>query len=120
MPYYKFSCNECSEEFEDLVPMSKFDTCPDTECPECHSKNWKKLMTSANWAWGNPVGTDRWNNSQKGHDYRFKHNIPNVKKEREMAEKLSHMGSTPYPDTSEQDFELDTGVHDPEERPGLG
>lgn len=119
MPLYEFKCNECSHKFDDLVPMSKCEECPDTECPECHSKNWTKLVSCANFAFSNPVGTDRWNNSSTGHDYRFKHNIPNVKKEREMAEKLSHMGANPYGDTTEADIQLDTGIHDPETRQGL-
>jgi len=67
----------------------------------------------------NPVGTDRWNSSSSGHDYRFKHNIPKVKAEREMAEQLSHMGSNPYGDTSDKDIQMDTGIHDADSRPGL-
>lgn len=120
MPIYEFECNECHEAFDDLVPMSKCEKCPDTECPKCHSKNWTKLVSCPSFNFTNPEGTDRWNNSSTGHDYRFKHNIPKVKKEREMAENMSHMGSDPYgKEQVKKDIERDTGIHDPETRSGL-
>ena len=116
MPIYEFECKDCNEQFEDLVSMSLCETCPDTVCPKCESKNWTKLVSKSSFNFTNPVGTDRWNNS---HDYRFNHNIPSVKKERETAEKFSHMGATPYVDNSEEDFKLDTGIHDAETIKGL-
>ena len=121
MPIYEFECNDCDEKFEDLVPMRLHETCPETECPKCQSKSWTKIMSCSSFNFTNPEGTDRWNSGSSGHDYRFKHNIPKVKQERDMAEALSHMGSDPYgsPDQVKQDIEMDTGIHDPETRPGL-
>ncbi len=119
MPMYEFECKSCNKTYDALAKYDETDKYEEVECPHCESKEKTKLMSCSNFAFSNPVGTDRWNNSSTGHDYRFKHNIPNVKKEREMAEKLSHMGQNPYSDTSEADIELDTGIHDPEERPGM-
>lgn len=120
MPIYEFECNECHEGFEDLVSISKVDTCPDTECPKCHSKNWTKIISCPSFNFANPEGTDRWNNGSTGHDYRFKHNIPKVKQERAIAEKMSHMGSDPYgKEQVKKDIERDIGIHTPETRTGL-
>lgn len=68
-------------------------------------------MSQCSFNFSNPVGTGRWNSDSTGHDYRFKHNIPNVKKQRKMAEAMSHMGSNPY-GKSDDSQKFDTGVHD--------
>lgn len=120
MPIYEFHCENCQNNFEDLVAINKIDTCPDTECPKCHSKKWEKLISCPSFNFSNPEGTDRWNNSSTGHDYRFKHNIPKVKKERKNAEQNSHMGSDPYgKEQIKKDIERDIGIHTPETRSGL-
>ena len=121
MPLYEFECKNCNHTYEDLAKYDETNEYPDVKCPECESDQKEKLASGCAFAFGNPVGTDRWNNGSTGHDYRFKHNIPKVKQEREVAEALSHMGSDPYGSgQAEQDIELDTGIHDPETRPGLG
>lgn len=120
MPTYNFECKnkKCGKTYEDFA--FRFDESgkyPDIVCPHCRSKRKKQLMSAANFAFTNPVGTDRWNNTSTGHDYRFKHNIPKVKAEREMAEQFSHMGASPY--GAIDDTHLDVGVHDAETRKGL-
>ena len=79
------------------------------------------MMSSPNFAFSNPEGTDRWNNTSTGHDYRFKHKIPKVKQERKIAEAVSHMGTDPYgsSDMLKKDIEMDTGIHDAKSRKGL-
>ena len=121
MPMYEFECKDCNKNYEDLCKFDKSGKYKDVDCPHCESKKKTKLISASRFSFSNPEGTDRWNNSSTGHDYRFKHKIPAVKDERKMAEALSHMGSDPYgsPDQVKQDIELDTGVHDPETRPGL-
>jgi putative FmdB family regulatory protein len=119
MPLYEFECSKCKHKYDDIVSYDESGKYPGVECPQCHSKKKKKLMSASNFQFSNPVGTGRWNNSSTGHDYRYKHSIPKVKKEREMAEMFSHMGTNPYGSTIEKDLELDTGIHDPETRPGL-
>lgn len=118
MPFYEFECNKCKLKYDDLVvSYDETGKWPTVKCPECGSKKKTKLMSNCQFNFANPEGTDRWNSQSTGHDYRFKHNIPKVKKEREMAEALSHMGSSPY--KSIDDTPLDVGIHDPETRGGL-
>jgi putative FmdB family regulatory protein len=119
MPTYVFQCKKCNKVYEELTKWDKMGKYKDVCCPDCGSKKKNQLPTCANFQFSNPVGTDRWNSDSTGHDYRFKYNIPKVKKEREMAQALSHMGANPYDDTSQADIQLDTGIHDAEVRPGL-
>lgn len=118
MPLYEFRCKnkKCGQKYEEITAYDETNKYPGVKCPHCGSKRKEKMLSCANFTFAQPVGTDRWNNS---HDYRFKHNIPKVQKEREMAQAMSHMGANPYGDTSAADIELDTGVHDAESRPGL-
>ncbi len=119
MPLYDFECKKCKKTYDDLAPYDETGKFPSVKCPHCGSKKKAKLASAVNFTFTNPVGTDRWNSGATGHDYRFKHNIPKVKKERQIAEALSHMGSDPYGSTVQRDLNLGEGVHDPETRPGL-
>ena len=112
MPIYTFRCKKCEHEYEELSSFDKTGKYPKIKCPECGSASKTNLISSCNFAFANPVGTDKWNSDSTGHDYRFKHNIPNVKAEREAAQAASHMGTDPYGDTSEADINMDTGIHD--------
>lgn len=122
MPNYEFRCKKCEKKWSELVWPSEIDETekyPTIKCPDCESVEKDRLMSVCNFQFSNPVDTDRWNNGSTGHDYRFKHNIPNLMAERKHAEEVSHMGSNPYGDTSVEDIALDTGVHDAEFRKGL-
>lgn len=114
---YDFECKKCNAQYEELVDYDEKGKYPGVKCPACGSKRKTKLISSCAFSFTNPVGTDRWNSADTGHDYRFKHNIPRVKKEREMAERLSHMGGNPYGNVD--DSRLDVGIHDAESRKGL-
>lgn len=114
---YDFQCKKCETVYEELVDYDEKGKYPGVKCPACGSKRKIKLMNACAYNFANPVGSDRWNSESGGHDYRFKHNIPRVKKEREMAEKLSHMGANPYGGGS--DMDLDPGIHDADSRKGL-
>ena len=116
MPTFEFQCKKCEAVYEAVnIPYDETGKWKGVACPECGSKKKEKLVSMPTFAFSNPEGTDRWNSDSKGHDYRFKHNIPKVKAEREAAQALSHMGTDPYGDTTEQDLKLDTGVHDSED-----
>jgi len=117
MPIYQFECKSCNEEYDELASYDETGKYEEVECPHCGSKDKIKLMTACNYTFTNPVGTDRWNSEAIGHDYRFKHNIPNVKRERERAKQLSK-GKNPY-DGNPNDLKLGAGIHDPEMRKGL-
>ena len=119
MPMYDFVCQKCENKYDDLAPYDETGKYSKVKCPYCGSKKKIKLITAANFKFSNPEGTDRWNSASLGHDYRFKHNLPKVLSERKKAETLSHMGSTPYKDTSGADFNMGEGLHDPETRSGL-
>lgn len=116
MPHYEFSCKKCLKIFDEIVTYDATGKYAKLKCPYCGSKKKDKLISMYSFQFTNPEGSDRWNSEATGHDYRFKHNIPKVKKEREMAEALSHM---PNPYKEIDDLPLDTGIHDPESRQGL-
>ena len=65
-------------------------------CPKCGVNKKEKLVSACNFNFSNPVGTDRWNSENSGHDYRFKHNLPSVIEERKKAEIASNASSSPY------------------------
>lgn len=117
MPVYDFQCNKCEQVYEELAPYDPTDKYKKVKCPHCGSKSKTKLMSCCSFNFTNPIGTDRWHSEDNGHDYRLKHNLPRVLKEREMAERMSHMGATPY--GTMDDFNMGEGVHDPETRKGL-
>ncbi|RTK93297.1 MAG: zinc ribbon domain-containing protein [Neisseriaceae bacterium] len=96
MPKYDFECKKCKCTYEELAPFDKTGKYPDVTCPECGSKSKEKVMSSCAYTFANPVGTDKWTSESQGHDYRFKHNLPKVIKERRDAEIASKMGKQPY------------------------
>lgn len=96
MPIYTFRCKKCNEAYEELVSYDATGKYKSVKCPACNSKSKEKLVDCASFAFTNPVGTDRWNSEAQGHDYRYRYKAPAVAKEREMAQKLSHVGPNPY------------------------
>lgn len=65
-------------------------------CPKCGSSKKEKVVSACNFNFSNPVGTDRWNSENSGHDYRFKHNLPSVIEERKKAEIAAKTDTSPY------------------------
>lgn len=118
MPCYEFRCKKCETEYSELCAYDESGKWESVVCPECGSKSKDKLISMANFQFAQPEGTDRFNNSQ---DYRWKAKfLPKAINERKQAEALSHMGADPYGgSTVESDIEMDTGIHDPETRPGM-
>ena len=98
MPFYELECKKCGNIFDVFSPLmsEKENYIKKAKCEKCGSKSKQEHIKGANFNFSNPVGTDRWNSSNTGHDYRFKYNMPNVKKQREAAEIVSHMGTEPY------------------------
>jgi putative FmdB family regulatory protein len=96
LPIYEFVCKNCDQQYDEITSFDPTGKYKSVKCPHCKSKKKEKLVSACGFAFADPVGTGKWNNESTGHDYRFKHNIPKVKKERETAEKLSHMGPNPY------------------------
>jgi len=43
MPLFKYRCNDCQANFEDLVPFSQSHN---VECPQCGSHNTEKLVST--------------------------------------------------------------------------
>lgn len=112
MPTYRFQCKKCDEVYEDLTSYDETGKYKDVKCPKCNSKKKNQLATACNFLFSNPVGSDRWTSDGTGHDYRYNYNRPKVKKQREMAEKASHMGTQPYSDLG--DIHEGEGVRDNE------
>lgn len=117
MVTYDFECKKCGRVYEELTAYDETGKYPKVKCPHCGSKKKNKLMNCCQFNFANPVDTGRWNNESTGHDYRFRHNLPKVIKEREMAERMSRMGANPY--GTGDDFGMGEGIHDPETRKGL-
>jgi len=78
-----------------MVPYDDTGKYKTVKCPECGSSKKEKIMSFCSFNFSNPIGTDRWNNERSGHDYRFKHNLPNVIKQRRAAE-VAQKTSSPY------------------------
>jgi putative FmdB family regulatory protein len=104
---YEFECKKCKKEYEAHSSYDETGKYNSVKCPNCGSKRKNKLISKVNFNFGNPVGTDRWTSDDQGHDYRYKYNLPNVKKQREYAEKHSHVGAAPY----ENIDDVATGKH---------
>lgn len=96
MGRYEFECGKCKFVYDEIVPYDETGKYKGVKCPECKSTKKTKLLSACSFNFSNPVGTDRWNSESLGHDYRFKHNLPNVLEQRKAAEIQSHMGSSPY------------------------
>jgi len=96
MPNYDFRCKKCSETYSDFSKYDPTEKYKDIKCPNCNSNKKELLLGAPSYKFNQPVGTDRWTSDSTGHDYRYKSVLPRIKKEREMAEKASHMGPTPY------------------------
>ena len=95
MPIYAFNCKSCNDSYEVLTQYDETGKYSKVKCPHCKSKKKQKLLSTFDFSFKNPVGTDRWSGS---HDYRAKNKFPQAVAEREKAKKMSHMGQTPYTD----------------------
>lgn len=95
MPLYEFQCKKCEHCYDEICSFSKIKK---LKCPKCKSTSKEQLVTSFGFNFSNPIGTDRWCSDSKGHDYRFHWNLPNVRKQREAAERASKVGPDPYGD----------------------
>jgi DNA-directed RNA polymerase subunit RPC12/RpoP len=105
MAFYEFECKKCKKIYEELCSYDSTGKYPDVRCPHCNSKSKTKLMSACSYTFANPEGTDRWNNEQTGHDYRFNHNLPKVLAERQKAEEA---GKDPNPYSNINDLEKDS------------
>jgi putative FmdB family regulatory protein len=96
MAFYEFECKKCGAYYEELTSFDETGKYKGVKCPACNSSRKTKLVSMGNFNFSNPVGTDRWTSDGQGHDYRFRYVQPKLKKDRETAEKLSHVGKNPY------------------------
>ena len=53
MPIYEFSCNECGENFEQILPSSDISS---VSCNKCNSSDIKKMISSGSFRLGNNSG----------------------------------------------------------------
>lgn len=96
MALYQFECLKCKKEYEEFSSYDESGKYPKVTCPHCNSKRKNRVVSGCAFNFTNPVGTDRWHSEKSGHDYRYKHNLPNVQRERQLAQRASHMGPQPY------------------------
>jgi phage FluMu protein Com len=92
----QFQCKKCNTEYEELVPYDETRKYSKVKCPKCKSKSKIVLMSgfTFNFTSNASEGT-KWYNAS--HDRRYFHKLEKDRKNREEAEKKSHMGSDPYP-----------------------
>lgn len=102
MPRYEFECQKCQHVYDIWSLMAeKEENVKKGKCPKCKSKKKTEHIGCPNFNFGNPVGSDRWNNS---HDYRYKYEMEKpggVREQRKAAEEQSHVGATPYRDIND-------------------
>lgn len=98
MAFYEFECKKCGLIYEELTPHDETGKYKGVKCPECKSARKTKLISCPKWnfAGDTVVGTDRWNSDDRGHDYRFKYNLPSVIEKKMKANAKDHMGPNPY------------------------
>lgn len=96
MPIYNFSCNSCQKEFECLTKYDETGVYSSVKCEFCGSQEKTKLVTACNYNFKEVFGTDKWCDDYNGHQYRYDYNKEYVVKQREFAEKNSHVGPKPY------------------------
>lgn len=94
--FREFECKKCKEFYEEFTEYDETEKYKKVKCPHCGSKSKTKVIAASACNFANPVGTKRWCSDAQGHDYRYKYNLPNVRKEVENAKKKSHVGPTPY------------------------
>ena len=85
MPLFEFSCRQCETVFEEITKFDETGVYSGVVCPQCGSGEKEKLISIP----AAPVPHDT-------HDWQYNNKLPKAMKEREMAEKASHMGSQPY------------------------
>lgn len=96
MPIYEFRCKKCNAEYDQLLRYDETGKYSDVICPQCQSPEKDNLISlPADPIFLQPEGTRKWIDGNNGHEYRYKSvGLPKAQKEREMAEKASHMGNT--------------------------
>lgn len=55
MPIFEFKCLKCNEVFELLVLSKQEDV--ELKCPRCDSPDFERVMSTTNYAMGNPGGS---------------------------------------------------------------
>lgn len=46
MPYYEYRCEQCGEEFEIVASIKEKTAGLDPECPKCHAKMTRQVITA--------------------------------------------------------------------------
>jgi len=87
---------QCDVVFDEFTSYDPSDEYSSVVCPNCGSTKKTKIVSACNFNFSNPVGTDRWNSENSGHDYRFKHKLPSVIEERKKAEIAAKSPDSPY------------------------
>jgi len=97
MPIFEFECKKCCAEYDALAPYDETEKYKGVKCPHCNSTRKNKLVSKINFAFTNPVATDRWCSDAGGHDYRYNYVLPKIKEDRKKAEaEAKRLKVTPY------------------------
>ena len=92
-----FQCKKCEEVYEEFAEFDESGRYPGVACPKCGSKKKTRLFGAPVLQFYQSRGDKNVGiRDSQGHDYRYKHKIPETRAERERAQKHSHMGPNPY------------------------
>ena len=97
MARYDFHCDDCDTDFDEFASFDETGEYPRVKCPQCGSGNKHKVFSASGISFtftGAAAPGTKWYNAS--HDRRFYHKLEKDRKDREEAEKKSHMGSSPY------------------------
>ena len=98
MAIYEYECKKCKHQYTLMCLMSEKDKKQKSKkCPECKSVSKLQILSPVNFNFANPVGCDKYNNSQNYRYYHEHEKEGGVRDQRKFAETNSHMGSDPYP-----------------------
>ncbi len=92
MPQYEFECDKCKSKFLEILAMSNAQG-KGIKCPACGSKKKRRLLSSFALTFTNPRGTSK----ADSFSYVAGYNLNQAQEDRRKAEKLSHVGTNPYP-----------------------
>lgn len=87
---YEFECKKCKFRYEQYTSFDATGKYPGVQCPECNCKRKIRLMSACSVAFGNPVGTSKYDSFS----YRAGHKMEGAQDLRRRAEAKSHMGNT--------------------------
>lgn len=103
MPVYDFECRGCGKNYDEYAPFDKSGEYPGVSCPGCGSLEKNKIPSPFSVAFKDPMQSSKWTDN---FNYRAEHLMHRGAEERRQAEQNSHMGTRPYGEVNNSDFDI--------------